>query len=241
MTRNGTGRHGGAGFTGAALTRRTALSSLAGLAGGLSVRLGGVVALPGLAACSTLNPTAPQLYTLTPRATVPAGPRADWQLLVEAPSAAAGIDTPRIALSRTPTSLDYFADVSWADRAPNMVQGLIVQTFEDSGRIVSVGRDTVGLRSDYVLKTELRDFQAEYAAPAAAGPDTVHVRLSAKLVAMPRRTIEAGDSFEAVVPVKGRAFTDVIAAFDEALGRVTSELVTWALAQPFAPGHAAAG
>ncbi len=156
-------------------------------------------------------------------------PRVDWQLLVEAPAAAAGIDTPRIALSRAPTSLDYFADVSWADRVPNMVQGLIVQSFEDGGRIVSVGRDTVGLRSDFVLKSELRDFQAEYGTPGAAMPDRVHVRLSAKLVAMPRRTIEAGESFEAIVPVRGRAFTDVIAAFDEALGQVTGALVGWAL------------
>lgn len=195
---------------------------------------GGALLL-GLAACSTLNPTAPHLYTLTPRASVAAGPKADWQMLVETPAAAAGIDTPRIALARTPTSLDYFADVSWADRAPNMVQGLIVQTFEDSGRIVSVGRDTVGLRSDYVLKSELRDFQAEYATPGAAMPDRVHVRLSAKLVAMPRRTIEAGETFEASAPVRGRSFTDVIAAFDHALGQVTGELVSWSLSQRVRP------
>ncbi|MBP2228621.1 cholesterol transport system auxiliary component [Azospirillum agricola] len=189
----------------------------------------GVGAL-GLTGCSTLNPTAPKLYTLTARAPADAAlPKADWQLLVEAPAAAAGIDTPRIALARTPTTLDYFADVSWADRAPLMVQGLIVQSFEDSGRIVSVGRDTVGLRSDFVLKSELRDFQAEYSTPGAATPDRVHVRLSAKLVAMPRRTIEAGETFEATVAVRGRDFTDVIAAFDEALGQVSGALVGWAL------------
>jgi len=188
------------------------------------------VFLLGVAACSTLNPTAPKLYTLTPGAvTDSAAPKVEWQLLVEAPAAAAGIDTPRIALARTPTSLDYFADVSWADRAPSMVQGLIVQSFEDSGRIVSVGRDTVGLRSDFVLKSELRDFQAEYATPGAATPDRVHVRLSAKLVAMPRRTIEAGETFEATVAVRGRDFTDVIAAFDAALGQVTGAMVGWAL------------
>ncbi|WP_247879794.1 ABC-type transport auxiliary lipoprotein family protein [Azospirillum sp. TSA6c] len=206
-----------------------------GFAGAVVRGMCGAALLLGLAACSTLNPTAPHLYTLTPRASVAAGPKADWQLLVETPAAAAGIDTPRIALARTPTSLDYFADVSWADRAPNMVQGLIVQTFEDSGRIVSVGRDTVGLRSDYVLKSELRDFQAEYATPGAAMPDRVHVRLSAKLVAMPRRTIEAGETFEASAPVRGRSFTDVIAAFDQALGQVTSELVSWSLSQRVRP------
>ncbi|AWK88824.1 ABC-type transport auxiliary lipoprotein family protein [Azospirillum thermophilum] len=186
-----------------------------------------------LASCvAALNPTAPSLYTLTPHTAVdPSIRKADWQLLVETPVAGAAIDTPRIALARSATSVDYFADVSWADRVPNMVQGLIVQSFEDSGRIVSVGRDTVGLRSDFVLKSELRDFQAEYSTPGATVPDRVHVRLSAKLVAMPRRTIEAGETFEAVVPVRGRAFTDVIAAFNEALGTVMGGLVPWALRQ----------
>lgn len=199
--------------------------------GRLASLVGLGLALLGLTACSTIiNPTAPKLYTLTPRAVVEAGaPTVTWQLLVETPSSAAGVDTPRIALSRTPTTLDYFADVSWADRAPNMVQGVIVQSFEDSGRILSVGRDTMGLRSDLVLKSELRDFQAEYATPGATSPDRVHVRLSAKLVAMPRRTIEAGETFDAVVPVRGRDFTDVIAAYDVALGQISGALVSWTL------------
>ncbi|WP_448204197.1 ABC-type transport auxiliary lipoprotein family protein [Azospirillum sp. sgz302134] len=201
-----------------------------------------VAALFGLTACAALNPTAPSLYTLTPRAVLdPSVPKADWQLLVEAPVASAGIDTPRIAVARSPTAIDYFAGVSWADRAPSMIQGLIVQSFEDSGRIVSVGRDAVGLRSDIVLKTDLRDFQAEYATPAATFPDRVHVRIAAKLVGMPRRTIEAGETFEAVVPVRGRAFTDVIDAFNEALGTVESELVQWTLRQGSAVHRAGAG
>lgn len=181
-------------------------------------------------ACTVINPTAPQLYTLTPATAFgPAGGAADWQLLVEAPMAAAGIDTPRIALARSPTVLDYFADVSWTDRAPKMIQGLLVESFENSRRIVSVGRDTVGLRSDFVLKTELRDFQAEYTDAAARQPDRVRVRLSAKLVTMPQRTIEAGEVFETVVAVDGRAFPTIIAAFDSALGAVMARVVDWTL------------
>lgn len=180
--------------------------------------------------CAALNPTAPSLYTLTPGTVAESGlPRVSWQLLVEPPAASAGIDTPRIAVTRSATALDYFAGVSWADRAPNMVQGLIVQSFEDSRRIVSVGRDSAGLRSDFVLKTELRDFQAEFTGTDATVPDQVRVRLSAKLVAMPSRTIEAGDTFDAVVPVRGTDFTDVIAAFNAAFGQVQGALVDWTL------------
>ncbi|OYD81328.1 ABC-type transport auxiliary lipoprotein family protein [Azospirillum brasilense] len=180
--------------------------------------------------CAALNPTAPSLYTLTPgKVAESVLPPVRWQLLVEPPAASAGIDTPRIAVTRSATALDYFAGVSWADRAPNMVQGLIVQSFEDSRRIVSVGRDSAGLRSDFVLKTELRDFQAEFGDASAVAPDRVRVRLSAKLVAMPNRAIEAGETFDAVVPVRGSDFTDVIAAFNTALGQVQGALVDWTL------------
>ncbi|WP_353860645.1 ABC-type transport auxiliary lipoprotein family protein [Azospirillum formosense] len=195
-----------------------------------------------LTGCAALNPTAPSLYTLTPGTVEESGlPPVRWQLLVEPPAASAGIDTPRIAVTRSATALDYFAGVSWADRAPNMVQGLIVQSFEDSRRIVSVGRDSAGLRSDFLLKTELRDFQAEFSDASATAPDRVRVRLSAKLVAMPQRTIEAGETFDAVVPVRGSDFSDVIAAFNTALGQVEGALVDWTLRRGEAVFRADAG
>lgn len=183
-----------------------------------------------LAGCTALTPAAPQLYTLTPKTAVaPDTPRASWQLLVEMPAAQAGLDTPRIAIVRAQTALDYFADSSWTDRAPAMVQALIIESFEDSGRIVSVGRENVGLRSDFLLKTDLRDFQAEYAAPDERFPSRARVRIAAKLVSMPRRTIEAGETFEASAPITDNSFTAIIAAFDEALGVVMKRLVDWTL------------
>ena len=60
-----------------------------------------------------------------------------------------------------PTRFDYYALANWTDRAPLMVQGLVVESFENSGRIVAVGREAVGLKPDFVLKIEIREFQAE--------------------------------------------------------------------------------
>ena len=51
-----------------------------------------------------------QLYTLTPKSSFAADlPTVAWQLVVEQPVAAAGLNTSRVALQRTPVSLDYFA------------------------------------------------------------------------------------------------------------------------------------
>jgi cholesterol transport system auxiliary component len=196
---------------------------------GLTLLLGSLLA----AGCSLpgFSPP-PQLFTLTPKNTFVEGlPVVSDQILIETPVAAAGLDTGRIALSRSSTTLDYFAGVSWTDRAPAMVQTLMVESFENSSRVVSVGRDTIGLRADYVLKSELREFQAEYAGAGDGGPPQIHVRINAKLVAMPRRTIEAGKTFEALERAASPAFQDIIAAYDEALGKVLRRLVEWSLTE----------
>ncbi len=62
----------------------------------------------------------------------------------------------------TPTSADYYANAAWTDRAPLMIQTLLVESLENSRRIVGVGRDPLSVRPTYVLQSELREFQAEY-------------------------------------------------------------------------------
>jgi len=201
--------------------RRRVLAILGAAAG--SGLLAGCGALPA----AVVGGTPPRLYTLTPKSTFePTLPRVDWQLLVEPPIAAAGLDTVRIALRERITELEYFASVAWTERAPQMVQTLLVESFENSGQIVSIGRETFGLRADYVLKTELREFQAEY---LDSETPTVRVRLNAKLVRMPQRRIVAGENFEALIEATSRTFSDIIRAFDVALGEVMKDAVQWTL------------
>ncbi len=112
----------------------------------------------GLAGCQlpgTGEP--PQLYSLTPKSTYAADLlRVDWQLIIETPVAAAGLNTSRIALRRSPITLDYFARAAWTDHAPLMVQTLLIESFENTDRIVAVSRESTQLRADYQLKNELR-------------------------------------------------------------------------------------
>jgi len=189
--------------------------------------------LPLAGAAAACNPvdlisSPPQLYTLTPKSTFsPEVPRVDWQLLVETPSAPAAIDTARIVLMRTGMMVDYFANVAWIDRAPLMVQTLLLESFENSGRIIAVGRESVALRADFVLRTELREFQAEFA-PDDPRPFAV-VRIIARLVAMPRRSIEATQSFEARTQASAADFPALMEAFDASLGAVLKRVVEWTL------------
>ena len=185
------------------------------------------------AGCADLIPgrgAPPKLYNLSPKSVYsPDLPTVSWQLVVETPVSAETINTSRIALRRDPLTLDFYGNALWAERAPVLVQTLLVESFENTGKIVAVARKTTDLRADYVLKTDLREFQAEY---AGIGPPVAHVQLNAKLVKMPERTIIAAFKSERSIAAAGTEIIDVVYAFDEALGKVLRAIVEWALSAP---------
>ncbi len=181
-----------------------------------------------LAACSlpgTGEP--PKLFTLTPKSTfAPDLPRGDWQLAIEAPVAPGGIDTTKIAVQRSPLTLEYFARAAWTDTAPRMVQTLLLESFENTGKLVAVGRESSSLRPDYLLKVDLREFQAEF----RGGPAPVaRVRLSVRLVRLPERNVVASFSHEGIEQAASPAIEKVVEAFDDALGSVLRRVAEWTL------------
>ena len=108
-----------------------------------------------------------------------------------------------------------------------MVQALLIQSFENSQRIVSVGRQQLGLRSDFILKSELREFQAEKRADGTR----VRVRLNVKLVRPLEGIILASQTFESIKTTPSDKVNDVVDNFDEALGTVLKRAVIWALTE----------
>jgi cholesterol transport system auxiliary component len=192
------------------------------------------------AGCTSVIPGAntepPRIYDLSPKSTfAPDLPSVRWQLVIEQPVAAASLNTTRIALSRSPVTVDYYARAVWTDTAPRLVQTRLVESFENSKKIISVGRDAVGLRSDYVLKTELRQFEALYVDP---GPPTVYVQINAKMVKMPERVIITNMTVQRKIRAASPALDDVIYAFDDALGKILKRVVEWALVAPTRPNVA---
>jgi len=204
------------------LGRRSALLAVLGL---------------GLAGCASLLTDPPKpLFQLTPKSTYPAGlPHLSGQLLIDVPLAPGGLDINRIALSRSPVSLDYFADGEWTDRAPRLVQTALLESFENSRTVTAIDRETIGLSADLVLKTELRHFEAVYDSPN--GPPQVWVVLNARLIKMPERKISAQQSFEARYPAAANKIGDIVLAFDEALGKVMKETVVWTVTNPALQGR----
>ena len=123
------------------------------------------------------------------------------------------LNTPKIALRRSPFALDYYARATWVDRAPVMVQALLVESFDNTRKIVSVTGQPVAPRADYGLVTELREFQAEY---DGKGVPVVRVRVNAKLVKLPRRTVVAANAAERVERAKGTDLDSIIRVLSKA-------------------------
>ena len=205
--------------SGANKPRRRRLST--GLAALIALALGGGL----LAGCATLGSRS-DLYSLSAPTSTGAGPTVSWQLLVDSINAPAGLDTTSIAVRQRPASLDYYEGVAWTDRAPVMMQRLMVETFENTGRITGVGRQSVAIRANFILRCELRDFQSD---TTGSGPPVAVVRTSCALIRMPERDIIARESHTGQAPAAGTRFAEVIAAFNRATDDALTQIARWAL------------
>jgi cholesterol transport system auxiliary component len=156
----------------------------------------------------------------------PGWPKVDWQLVVVKPSAARVVDSPRINVRPSPSELEVYKGVSWAQPATDMLDDALVRGFEDSGRVAGVARATTGIRADYKLALDVRRFEADYrgqATPAAL------IEVNAKLIHVIDQRVVADRTFRQEQPVPTTATADVARAFEQGLQAMTTELVGWTL------------
>ncbi len=201
-------------------------------ASSISRRAALVLGVGGLLTACNLIPEVNKplnLYSLSPKVTPVADPPAlAWQLIVSEPRAGADLATNRIALTRATNRIEYFAEGVWSDAAPALVQAKLIEAFEDVVPQLAVGRDSAGLKPDYILQSELRHFEAAY----NGGAGDAFIRITAKLVKMPERKIVKSISAEARQPASGGGLPAIVAAFETALASVFNELIAGVLAAP---------
>jgi cholesterol transport system auxiliary component len=184
-----------------------------------------------LASCGSLLPkrdeSPPALYQLNAAKDFKGARRAlNVQLSVDEPAAPRGLDIDRIAIKPSPYEIKYLAGARWSDRAPRMVQMLLVESFDNAISKGGVSRPGEGLRADYLFASELRNFEVD---DTGAGPPRIAMRLSAKILTTPGGKLVAARSFAHEVEARGRSTSAVVAAFDEAFNRVASASVQWTL------------
>lgn len=200
----------------------------------LALVLAGCGGLGTLSRVSTPN----DLYALTPKSTFAGDlPSIRSQIVVEEPTATAAVNTDQIAVFPTPLQVQYLPRARWVDRAPLIVQALLIESFENTGKVPAVGRSTVGLRADYVVITDIREFQA-LVRTNEAGNETleVNVRLNIKIIDEYEDHIIASSSFEKIRVSPSDDALELATAFDAALGSAMRNAVEWSIRRIYAHG-----
>ena len=161
-------------------------------------------------------------YVLAPTPAASAGvARSDADLSIGRPDLAPGLDTERIAVLKG-RQLDYYRGAQWSGRATELVQTLMVDSFEDQQLFRSVTSEQTRVSSEYVLDVTVRDFQAEYASENDA--PTAHVTILGRLIRVTDRQLV--ETFAATAQSKAgdNRLSAVAAAFETAAHKVVLEL-----------------
>jgi cholesterol transport system auxiliary component len=197
------------------------LSRRAILAGSATLAIAGCADLIG-------PPPAPQIYALDPEFTSLAdAPNVSWQLVVAQPTAPQVLDTQRIALERAPNIMDYYANAQWPDSLTALLQSLLIEAFEKSGKVSAVGRESAGLRADYVLSTEIRNFEAFYQIPDSV--PKIRVILVAKILGAVSHNFVGAKQVQREAQATANDLVSITAAFRDAARMAVEDIVGWTL------------
>lgn len=161
-------------------------------------------------------------YVIAPAPAATTGvTRSEVDLSIGRPDLAPGLDTERIAVLKG-RQLDYYRGAQWGSRSTEVVQTLLVDSFEDQQLFRSVTPEQSRVASQYVLDVSVRDFQAEYASDG--GAPTAHVTIFGRLIRVVDRQLV--DTFSATAHSRAadNRMGAVAAAFETAAHTVVLEL-----------------
>lgn len=151
-------------------------------------------------------------------------PEAHAAVTIKIPYARAEVNTPKILYRPSAHEVVYIGNVRWSDTVPIIFQTALIDTFEQSGKFDAVARTGSGLRAQFDVQTELREFGfTQREGIMIAGVD---VRVS--LVDMHQGRLVASTRFTAEAPSKGHTQDDLIVALDGVSDDVMGQLTLWA-------------
>lgn len=159
---------------------------------------------------------------IAPRKAVGRGSRA---LLVAMPQAQPGFDTRRIAYTKTPLTLDYYANSEWADTPARLLAPLIVRALESTGGFRAVVAAPASVSGDIRMDIDVIRFQQEF----LEQPSRMRIILRARLIDLITLQVMATQLFEAVEIAPSENAYGGVQAANTALGRLLGELAEFAL------------
>ena len=181
-----------------------------------------------LTACSMLAGRREDLTVYAPilaqHAASPARAARAWALSIAEPHAISPLDGTHIAVMPAAGEVQTYKGARWRDASPVLIQQLLLQAFRDSAGLAGVGMPTSALRADFMLLSDLPDFQAEY---RHAKAPTIVIRLNAQVVDNSTGRAVASRTFAVEEPGAGEGMPEVFAAFQAALNKLLAQVVDW--------------
>tara|TARA_R110000868_G_scaffold218004_1_gene468146 strand:+ start:24342 stop:24962 length:621 start_codon:yes stop_codon:yes gene_type:complete len=149
---------------------------------------------------------------------------------VVTPHAPRGLAGDEIAIQMADGHIAYMAATRWIAPAPRIMQNLIIDTMNatDIGLAPILPED--GIRAQYELRLDLREFEAVYDQGDGDAP-LIRVRLAARLVASDGRRLAGSSVFVGEARASRNRVGAIVAAFDQAAAQVSRELAEWTAAQ----------
>jgi len=171
-------------------------------------------AILSITACSQDLLTQPKInrdiYTLSDTQVKPAEKASEFNLIIEKPEVAAGLDTTQIASIKN-NQIVYKENAKWADGLGAVVESTIAESFENSKFFKSVSTEDNGVYGNYAVALQIRDFQVD--------GDKAKVKISTKLIKLPEREVVLN-----LVTSKEAASSNV-AGLDKAFNAAQQEIV----------------
>lgn len=148
------------------------------------------------------------------------------QLIVDLPTLYPPIDSSRIALKPQEQTIDYYADIEWADRLSALIQESLIYSLQNQGNLNSVSRPTEGIQADYALKVEVRKFYINEPQKPAS---TAEVDYMVYLVKLPERHVVASRHFIDATASQKYTLDNLVKSLNTAHLNVSRDLVAWVL------------
>lgn len=181
-----------------------------------------------LSACVSLLPesTPSSVYRLS--SPEPSAWTGDGRTIVRivSPQAPRGLAGDEIAIQMADGHIAYMAAARWIAPAPRIMQNLIVDTFNAAGSRVAPVLPDDGVRAQYELRLDLREFEAVYDQGDGRVP-LVRIRLAARLITSDGRQLAGSNVFIGEARASANRAGAIVAAFDQAAEQVSQDLAEW--------------
>lgn len=133
-------------------------------------------------------------------------------------------------LTVTGTQAAYIKGARWVTSAVDLFDSALQQAFDaDQGPARLVARGDIA-KPDYVLKLDVRTFEARYKNGQSTAP-TIVVVVHATLNSTSDQTIVDERNFNASIVASDNRVGAIVQAFDQAIAQILDSLVVWVNAQ----------